>query len=85
MTRREVFDLITDERSRQQKKWNCQHSWGIGDCSSPAVEPIVKTTVLGEEFGEVCRAVLDKKDLDLRTELVQLAAVAVAWLEGMES
>jgi len=42
--------------------------------------------ILGEEFGEVCRAVYDNT-LDpahLRSELIQVAAVALAWLEATE-
>jgi len=44
---------------------------------------IVKAVVLGEECGEVMQAVLDLDDDALRTELVQVAAVAVAILEGL--
>jgi len=39
--------------------------------------------VLAEECGEVSRAVLEKDADGLRSELVQVAAVAVAWLEGI--
>ena len=39
--------------------------------------------VLTEECGEVARAVLDLNDDQLRTELIQVAAVAVAWLEAL--
>jgi NTP pyrophosphatase (non-canonical NTP hydrolase) len=41
----------------------------------------VKAAVLMEECGEVARAVLDIADV--RSELVQVAAVAIAWLEGL--
>lgn len=43
---------------------------------------MVKVAVLAEECGEVARAALDGKPDQMRTELVQLAAVAVAMLEG---
>jgi NTP pyrophosphatase (non-canonical NTP hydrolase) len=43
----------------------------------------VKAAVLAEECGEVARAVLEVDMRGLRDELVQVAAVAVAWLEGM--
>jgi hypothetical protein len=85
MTLFEVFNLIEDERARQAAKWTAEHSWGIGDCSSAAVPETVKVAVLTEEVGEVARAVLDRKPGDLRGELVQVAAVACAWLEGMAS
>lgn len=84
MTRAEVFALIEAERERQNDKWGGHHHWGQGDCSSAYVPPLVKASVLGEEYGEICRALLDGKEADLRRELVQLAAVATAWLEGME-
>lgn len=82
-TRRAIFDAIDAERDRQTAKWSGLHEWGTGDCSSPHVAPAVKSAVLTEECGEVARAVLDQSDDDLRRELVQVAAVAVAWLEGL--
>jgi len=82
-TRAEVFDLVTQERARQARKWAGDHEWGNGDCSSRGVAEITKVAVLGEEFGEVARAVLDGNAGDLQTELVQVAAVAVAWLESL--
>ncbi len=85
MTLFEVFNLIEDERASQAAKWTAEHTWGIGDCSSAAVPEMVKVAVLTEEVGEVARAVLDRKPGDLRDELVQVAAVACAWLQGMES
>ncbi len=83
MTRDDVYALIDAERTRQAKRWAGPHGWGSGDCASSDVETIVKVAVLGEECGEVARAVLDHDDNNLQTELVQVAAVAVAWLEGM--
>ena len=82
MTRAEVYALIDIERARQQSKWDGPHPWGSGDCSSPHVDQSVKAAVLAEEVGEVARAVLDINPANLRSELVQVAAVAVAWLEG---
>jgi NTP pyrophosphatase (non-canonical NTP hydrolase) len=49
-----------------------------------------KYAVLGEEVGEVARCVLemsgkanDKHNRDLRKELIQVAAVCVAWAESL--
>ena len=78
-----IVALINVERSRQKAKWGGPHEWGEGDCSSPLVAPIVKAAVLAEECGEVSRAVLDNDSDQLRRELVQVAAVAVAWLEAL--
>lgn len=84
MTRDDIWAAILVERLRQAAKWRSPHSWGEGDCSSDSVAPIVKAAVLAEECGEVARAVLDGSD-NLRAELVQVAAVAVAWLESLDS
>jgi hypothetical protein len=83
VTPADVFAEIAAERVSQRMKWAEPHAWGEGDCSSDQVPVTVKLAVLAEEFGEVARAVLDCKPDDLHRELVQVAAVAVAWLEGM--
>ncbi len=83
MTRDQVYALVDAERVRQGSIWNRDHDWGHGDCSSSGVAPIVKAVVLAEECGEVARAVLDKNSALLLDELVQTAAVAVAWLESL--
>jgi NTP pyrophosphatase (non-canonical NTP hydrolase) len=82
VTRDEIFAAVIAERGRQAEKWGDEHDWGIGDCSSDLVSPAVKAAVLAEECGEVARAALDGT-VDLKDELVQVAAVAVAWLEGL--
>ncbi len=38
--------------------------------------------ILTEELGEVARAIIERDDANLTVELVQVAAVVVAWLEG---
>ena len=43
----------------------------------------MKAAVLNEECGEVARAVLDRDEDALVNELIQVAAVAVAWLESL--
>ena len=82
MIRAKIYSMIDAERARQAEKWNKPHTWGFGDCSSRDLPAIVKAAVLTEECGEVSRAVLDGQGL--KNELIQVAAVAVAWLESME-
>jgi NTP pyrophosphatase (non-canonical NTP hydrolase) len=82
MTRAAIYAAIDAERARQAERWRAPHYWGEGDCSAPTVAPIVKASVLAEECGEVARAVLDLDPAAVRRELVQVAAVAVAWLES---
>ncbi len=83
MNRDDVYLAIDDERARQRDRWSAPHAWGQGDCSSMSVSRTVKAAVLAEECGEVARAVLEQDHRGLRTELIQVAAVAVAWLESM--
>ncbi len=70
MTRGKIYQLIDKERERQIKLWGVQiHSlekWAV---------------ILGEEFGEVCKAIYEDKPEEVREELIQLASVAVQILE----
>ena len=91
-----VFERIADERLRQQ----CLLAEGRFkyNTAQPTTGPFKKLAILVEEVGEVANAIDclengDKAtDLEirqarmshLREELVQVAAVAVAWLESME-
>lgn len=89
MTHEEILAAMRDERARQSAKWQNDHAWGVGDCSSPDVPMIVKAAVLAEEAGEVVRAVLTAGPAravscrDVRAEVVQTLAVAWAILEAM--
>jgi len=89
VNRDDVYALIDAERLRQAGKWGSAHIWGMGDCSSRNVPTLAKVAILTEECGEVSEAVLDGGPIpsatsarSLRDELVQVAAVAVAWLES---
>ena len=76
----EILQEIVEERKAQDGKWGTQRH--------AAVEWI---PILGEEFGEVCRAALEchfghgrSQWSDYRAELIQLAAVAVAMVESFD-
>jgi hypothetical protein len=67
-----VLDLVAYERDRQDAKWgeqNHHHAYWM--------------TILGEEFGEACKAALEKDIENLKDELIQVAAVAVAAVENI--
>lgn len=75
-----VCAAVHAERERQTEKWGDQ--WGAGN-----TPPETKFLILTEEFGEIAKEVLEsggKETPHLATELVQLAAVAVAWLESID-
>lgn len=88
-----ILDLINAERDRQDSlvaegrlPWNC---------SNPDIDDDHKLAPLTEEVGEVAKALLwigepdafdlDFRRLELRDELVQVAAVSVAWLESFDA
>jgi NTP pyrophosphatase (non-canonical NTP hydrolase) len=71
-----VLARVIRERIRQLERWGIQEhdngTWAL---------------ILGEEFGEACQAALQHSSsdpTDLRAELVQVAAVAVAWIEHLD-
>ena len=73
----EVLGDVVQERFSQTKKWG-QQNWGIEWMS-----------ILGEEFGEACQEFNavhfgGKHPANLRAELVQVAAVAVAIIECLD-
>lgn len=82
---RKVLSDIKDERYRQIRKWGGRDGDGV---ENPSQSNYVRLRVLAEEFGEVAEAMGRPEDGngkgDLRTELVQTAAVCVAWLEAMD-
>lgn len=54
------------------------------DCAEPQVHSHIKMSVLTEELGEVAKALLQEHHIDeLETELIQVAAVAFAWIEAL--
>lgn len=80
-----IFDVV-DERDRQDAKWGEQNH---GDA--------IWLAVLIEEVGEAAREILEARPVVgyvdpippiatalLRAELVQVAAVAVAWIEAID-
>jgi len=49
---------------------------------NPALPTLERLSILGEEFGEVCRALTydsGEGNVELRKELIQLAAMAACW------
>ena len=76
-----VYDDIRTERTRQDTL-AAAGRWG-GE-SVATISDDRRLRVLVEEIGEVARA-LEEDDSQLRAELVQVAAVAVAWLEALDA
>jgi hypothetical protein len=77
-----ALDAVRRERLAQIVKW------GEDDVSRPGCSNGDRLRVLAEEFGEVAEAMGRPEDgngkRDLRTELIQVAAVATAWAEALD-
>lgn len=69
--RSEVLELVDDEVFRA----NTKHGTG------PLADPFQVVSILTEELGEVAKAVNQDKLEDARAEMVQVAAVAINWLQ----
>lgn len=73
MDKKKILQLILEERQKQDKKWGEQnhniYKW---------------LAILGEEVGEVNKAVLEDNYKDVIDELVQIGAVTVAMIESLE-
>ena len=76
---------VKDERVRQEM---LRESGKFeATCADPtAMTDAERFAVLGEEFGEVAREVVEHgPEGSLRAELVQVAAGAVAWIEAIDA
>ncbi len=65
-----IFSEIELERKTQNAKWGIQNH-----------APSKWLDILGEEYGEACKAILEKKSAEYRAELIQMIAVGVAMVE----
>ncbi len=88
MTLDEALDRVRAERARQDElKADGRF---VATCADDYLDDSEKLAVLMEEVGECARAVLerdrlvsDRHDANLKKELIQVAAVAVAWAESL--
>ena len=88
MEREGIFELINQERLRQITLWGTEKELidSIrGNYGEEAWDFYLhqKAVVMTEEVGEVARAILEADSEHLKTELVQVAAVCVAMIEGL--
>lgn len=72
----QAIDSVLHERAFQDERWG-------GNRQLPDDTWL---RILVEEVGEVAKALNDREPVeDLRAELVQVAAVAIAWIEAMDT
>ena len=68
-----VLQEIIQEMVSQDKKWSPDRN----------LEPLLWNAILGEEVGEVSKAILED-DQGLRQELIQVAAVCAQWIQCID-
>jgi hypothetical protein len=86
------LDVVAERRRQERLKHDGKFTY---TCADAGMSDGARLAVLGEEFGEVCRAVLergldgghahDAHGQNLREEVTQLVAVGVAWLEHLDA
>lgn len=85
MTTGQILQLVAEERIRQSIK----HP---GKTPADGLPPAIAMAVLTEEVGEVAEHVCDgyaegvitlERSAEMKKELIQVAAVAVAWAESL--
>jgi hypothetical protein len=67
-----VLKRVSDAMDHQQKKFG----------QEPTATPLEAIAILGEEFGEFCRAINQDKFAEAQHEAFQIVAVTLAWLQG---
>jgi hypothetical protein len=81
---RAELSLVKDvllERRRQDSRWGTLENRTVEGGHAPSA--LSWLAILGEEFGEVSKDVLERGP-GLRDELVQVAAVALAFAESLD-
>lgn len=81
-----VLRAVARERIRQEEAVEQGHGKGWRSPASADCSDETRLAILIEEVGEVGNALNERrvgKPYDLRSELVQVAAVAVAWVESL--
>lgn len=76
LSRKTIQDLVVSkfllERAAQDEKWGRNRKIDLKG---------VLPRILGEEFGEICRALNENDNENLQEELVQLGALCMAVME----
>lgn len=84
-----VLEQIALERRRQERKGMEHRARGQAhwrSCADPLLPTQRKLAILGEEYGEVAKALNEEwvgNPSNLREELIHVAAVATAWAESL--
>lgn len=77
--------VLADVRNERIRQYNKLKEGMLWDCADPECPPYERVVILGEEFGEVCNAVLEsERPYKFYEECLHVAAVAVAMAESVK-
>jgi NTP pyrophosphatase (non-canonical NTP hydrolase) len=83
----EIYQLIDKERERQDRLHPLFKTKATDNKDLNAMQHLLflheMVAILGEEYGEVCKAV--QEGTNLQEELIQVASVCVRWLERIKT
>jgi len=80
-------DLTISAVRAEAMRAHLKHARAGGSLRDPLMPALSKLAALGEEYGEVCRALTydgDQGKAHLVKELLQVASVALTWVEALE-
>ena len=79
-----IFNVLMEIRKERLRQEDLKAAGKFKNtCADPGATN--RLEILGEEFGEVCRALCEDDQANLREELIQVAAVALAWVQGLDA
>ena len=90
---KDTLHIYSDIRNERQKQEGYKAAGRFAHtCADPELSDMDCLAILIEEVGEAATAILHKQKIgsvtdpeqDLRKELIQVAAVAVAWIERLD-
>lgn len=80
---RQILEDILDERAHQEAL--CHEGKFPMTCANPGMSNDAAYRILGEEVGEVAKALNENAPVaELRAELIQVAATAMSWVEKLD-
>ena len=78
-----THDVLIDVAAERLRQEGLKASGKFTATCADDIPAASKLAILVEEVGEVARAICDRDPEHMREELVQVAAVAVAWVEAL--
>lgn len=81
-----LLNILTEVRKERHRQDELKASGKFAyTCQDPQLTSHEKFVILGEEVGEVARGICDGDVANVREELIQVAAICVAWVQCIDA